>query len=121
METSAHARPVLNILREQGTEPPFHNKYFDNHAVGSYYCAADHNLLFSSSTNFESGTGWPSSCAPATVASLKAKSDKSFGMSRDGAVCATCGGHLGHLFADGPQPTGQRYCMDSDAMLFETK
>ncbi len=109
------------ILREQGTESPFHNKYFDNHAAGTYYCAADHNLLFSSATKFESGTGWPSFFAPATEASVKVKSDKSFGMSRDEIVCAKCGGHLGHLFDDGPQPTGQRYCMDSDAMLFEKK
>jgi peptide-methionine (R)-S-oxide reductase len=109
------------ILRQQGTEPPFHNKYFDNHAAGDYYCAADHNYLFSSNTKFESGTGWPSFFAPATCASVKVKSDESFGMSRDEIVCAKCGGHLGHLFDDGPKPTGQRYCMDSDAMLFEKK
>jgi peptide-methionine (R)-S-oxide reductase len=109
------------ILREQGTEPPFHNKYFDNHAAGTYYCAADHNLLFSSTTKFESGTGWPSFFAPAASTSVKVKSDESFGMSRDEIVCAKCGGHLGHLFDDGPKPTGQRYCMDSDAMVFEKK
>ncbi|QKG53409.1 peptide-methionine (R)-S-oxide reductase MsrB [Hymenobacter sp. BRD67] len=109
------------ILREEGTEPPFHNKYFDNHAAGNYYCAADHNLLFSSDTKFESGTGWPSFYAPALPTSLKVKSDKSFGMSRDEIVCAKCGGHLGHVFDDGPAPTGQRYCMDSDGMLFEKK
>ena len=109
------------ILREQGTEPPYKNKYFDNHAAGNYYCAADRNLLFNSTTKFESGTGWPSFFAPATAASVKVASDNTLGMSRDEIVCAKCGGHLGHVFNDGPSPTGQRYCMDSDAMLFEKK
>ena len=107
------------ILREQGTERPFVNKYADNHEKGNYYCAADHNLLFSSETKFESGTGWPSFWAPATENSLKVTADNSLGMSRDELVCAKCGGHLGHVFNDGPKPTGQRYCMDSDGMLFE--
>ena len=109
------------ILREQGTERPFTGKYHDNHAAGTYYCAADHNLLFTSDTKFESGTGWPSFFAPATDASVKVASDNTFGMSRDEIVCATCGGHLGHVFNDGPKPTGQRYCMDGNALVFEKK
>ena len=107
------------ILREQGTEKPFANPFWDNHEKGNYYCAADHNLLFSSETKFESGTGWPSFWAPAANASLKVTSDNSYGMSRDELLCAQCGGHLGHVFNDGPKPTGQRYCMDSYGMTFE--
>jgi peptide-methionine (R)-S-oxide reductase len=109
------------ILREKGTERPFTGKYHDNHAAGNYYCAADHNFLFTSDTKFESGTGWPSFYAPATAASVKVASDDTFGMSRDEIVCAKCGGHLGHVFNDGPKPTGQRYCMDGNALVFEKK
>ena len=109
------------ILREQGTERPFTGKYHDNHAVGNYYCAADHNFLFTSDTKFESGTGWPSFFAPATASSVKVASDQSLGMSRDEIVCAKCGGHIGHVFNDGPKPTGQRYCMDGNALVFEKK
>ena len=109
------------ILREQGTERPFTGKYHDNHAAGTYSCAADGNLLFTSDTKFESGTGWPSFYAPATNASLKVASDNTLGMSRDEIVCAKCGGHLGHVFDDGPQPTGQRYCMDGNALVFVKK
>ncbi len=107
------------ILREQGTEKPFANPFWDNHEKGNYYCAADHNLLFSSETKFESGTGWPSFWAPAANSSLKVTSDNSYGMSRDELLCAQCGGHLGHVFNDGPKPTGLRYCMDSYGMTFE--
>ena len=109
------------ILREKGTERPFTGKYHDNHAVGNYYCAADHNFLFTSDTKFESGTGWPSFYTPATDTSVKVASDDTFGMSRDEIVCAKCGGHLGHVFNDGPKPTGQRYCMDGNALVFEPK
>ncbi|WP_210516535.1 peptide-methionine (R)-S-oxide reductase MsrB [Hymenobacter terricola] len=109
------------ILREDGTERPFSNKLYNNHVAGSYYCAADHNLLFTSDTKFDSGTGWPSFFAPATDNSVKVDSDTSFGMSRDEIVCAKCGGHLGHVFDDGPAPTHQRYCMDGDALVFENK
>ena len=109
------------ILRREGTEMAFSNPLYKEHAAGNFYCAADHNLLFTSTTKFDSGTGWPSFWAPATATSLKVKSDSSFGMSRDAIVCAKCGGHLGHVFNDGPQPTGQRYCMDGDALVFEKK
>ena len=107
------------ILREKGTERAFNNPYWENHKKGSYYCAADHNLLFTSETKFESGTGWPSFWAPASDKSLKVTTDDSYGMSRDELVCAKCGGHLGHVFDDGPKPTGMRYCMDSYGMTFE--
>ena len=113
--------PQFYILREEGTERPYSSKLNDNDAAGNYYCAADHNLLFSSATKFHSGTGWPSFFAPALANSLKVKSDDSFGMSRDEIVCAKCGGHLGHVFNDGPKPTGLRYCMDGDALTFEKK
>lgn len=109
------------ILREKGTERAFTGKYHDNHAEGTYYCAADNNLLFTSDTKFESGTGWPSFYAPATNTSVKVASDNTFGMSRDEIVCAKCGGHLGHIFNDGPKPTGQRYCMDGNALVFQKK
>jgi peptide-methionine (R)-S-oxide reductase len=109
------------ILRQQGTERPFANKYFNNHEAGDYYCAADHNLLYRSEQKFDSGTGWPSFWAPATDDSVKVTTDDKLGMTRDEIVCAKCGGHLGHVFSDGPPPTGKRYCMDSDAMVFEKR
>ena len=125
-KSEAEWRKVLTadqfyILREKGTERPFTGTYHDNHAAGNYYCAADNNLLFFSDTKFESGTGWPSFFAPATASSVKVASDNTFGMSRDEIVCAKCGGHLGHVFNDGPKPTGQRYCMDGNALAFEKK
>ena len=107
------------ILRTEGTEPPFRNAYHDNKATGVYRCAADGSLLFRSSEKYDSGTGWPSFWRPVTDGSVTLHTDADG--SRVEVECATCGGHLGHVFDDGPAPTGQRYCMNSGAMTFEAK
>ena len=108
------------VLREQGTEPAFSGQYEAN-GKGTYECAACHNPLFSTDTQFDSGTGWPSFWKPLTKTSVFQQSDDSLGMSRTEIVCARCGGHLGHVFDDGPKPTGLRYCMNSVAMKFVKK
>jgi peptide-methionine (R)-S-oxide reductase len=107
------------ILREKGTERPFQNEFNNNHEKGDYFCAACKLPLFSSKTKFNSGTGWPSFYAPLNKNRVKEVVDKSLGMVRGEIVCARCDGHLGHLFDDGPKPTGLRYCMNSGAMLFQ--
>lgn len=107
------------VLREKGTERPFTNKYADNHQHGVYKCAACRLPLFGSDTKFESGTGWPSFYEPIDTSAVETKADRGFFGTRTEVLCARCGGHLGHVFDDGPQPTGLRYCMNSAAMNFE--
>ena len=107
------------ILREQGTERAFANEYWDNHQKGYYYCAACKLPIYSSETKFESGTGWPSFYQPLEKNRVVLRNDNSLGMVRGEIICARCEGHLGHVFEDGPKPTGLRYCMNSGAMLFQ--
>ena len=107
------------ILREKATERPFTGKLLDNKRKGVYKCAACGNMLFSSDTKFDSDCGWPSFNAPASRESLEFKLDLSLFMRRTEVMCSRCGGHLGHVFDDGPPPTGKRYCINSGALIFE--
>ena len=123
-KTEAEWRDLLSpeqfhVMREKGTEPPFTGALLNNHDDGVFHCAACDAPLFTSDKKFESGSGWPSFWLPVSPDAIEAHEDSSHGMRRIEVTCARCGAHLGHLFPDGPRPTGMRYCINSASLGFK--